>query len=184
METYFFKIVKKQNLNKIEDFLFFNKDFDVNVKNANEETALILSSKIGNIPIVKYLVENGADINAKDKNGKTALILASKIEIVKFLVSSSHGQAVDINAKDKNGNTALISASRIEDFEIVKYLVENGSDVNAINEQGSTALCIAENYENEEIISYLENAIKSLKSSIIKDAMKLLKSTKDEEIKS
>ena len=51
---------------------------DVNAKNNNGETALIMSSMYGANPeVVRILLENGADVNAKTNDGKTAFLWAS-----------------------------------------------------------------------------------------------------------
>ena len=45
----------------------------------------------GHLPIVQYLIENGADLEAKDKEQQTPLQLASKYDhtdIVKYLTSN------------------------------------------------------------------------------------------------
>ena len=44
---------------------------NINTKNSDGETALIVASSCLYLEIVRYLIKNGADINAKDNNGRT-----------------------------------------------------------------------------------------------------------------
>ncbi len=117
------------SLSSIEegDFEMFKyllkKGVDVNVKNDDGSTALMVASLYGNLEMVKYLIENGADINAKDNDGSTALIYASKwanLEEVEYLVKNG----ADINIKDIEGKTALDWATT---EEIKETLIKAGA---------------------------------------------------------
>ena len=127
---------------------------DVNAKDKNGITALMVAFFRGNSEIMKYLVGKGADVNAKDNGGWTALIWASyqgNLETVKCLVE--HG--ADVNAKDKDGWTALMWASSRGKLETVKCLVEHGADVNAKNNYGRTALELARYGNKQDVADYL-----------------------------
>ena len=45
--------------------------------NLNED--LVKMCEIGQIEVVKLLIENGADVNARSNDGETALMIASRI---------------------------------------------------------------------------------------------------------
>jgi uncharacterized protein len=80
---------------------------DVNMKNNNGRTTLIIASRCGRTEIVAMLLEKGADLDAKDNNGKTALMEAStsgRTEIVQMLLN----KGADLDAKDNMGYTALM----------------------------------------------------------------------------
>ena len=61
--------------------ILIDKGADVNAKNKNGATALILAADKGNAEIVSFLIDKGADVNAKDGNG-TALMLAANKTII------------------------------------------------------------------------------------------------------
>lgn len=49
---------------------------ETNVKDQNEQTALILAVQKGHLAVVQALLGNGADVQVKDREGKTALTIA------------------------------------------------------------------------------------------------------------
>ncbi len=141
---------------------FIKAGADVNAKNENDDTALILAAGSGATEVVKILIKTGADVNAKNENGDTALILAAEessfetcyIKTVKVLIKAG----ADVNAKNKNGDTALILAAEEGSFEAVKVLIKAGADVNAKNITGDTALILASDGGATEVARILINA--------------------------
>ncbi len=123
------------------------------------QTALMISSRAGNLDIVKYLVEQGADLNilAESEWGWTALIEASfggHIEVVKILVESG----ADINIQDvDSASTALMIASRLGNLDIVQYLVENGAKINVEDFDGKIIPVLNYTSEHQDIIDYLKS---------------------------
>ena len=100
---------KNNDTNRINSILNKGK-VDINAKNKDGETALMLASSEGHLEMVKLLVENGADYT-------NALRLASReghLEVVKYLLENG----ADVNIKNKNGNAAL-DLAKIEDIKEV-----------------------------------------------------------------
>jgi len=84
--------VWNDNLDRVKSVLALDNGIDINIKDNNENTALIIASYKENIEIVKSLLDHGAGVNIKNNKGYTALILASykgNIGIVDLL--KSHG---------------------------------------------------------------------------------------------
>ena len=130
------------------------KGANVNAKNYNRSTPLIIACYENDIEIVKYLVEKGADVNTKDINGVTPLLIACErndINIVKHLVENG----ANVNEKNRFEITPLITACQKNDIEIVKYLVEKGANVNEETKNQDTPLMIALNRKNIKIVKYL-----------------------------
>ena len=106
---------KNGDLEKVK--LLIENGANIEVKDNNGDTALILASYYRRLEIVKYLVEKGANINATNDNGWTSLMYASKygeLETIKYLLENG----ADVNIKNKNGNAAL-DLAKIEDIKEV-----------------------------------------------------------------
>lgn len=136
------------------------KGADINAKDHDGMTALMLASITGHVDVVQVLLAKGADVETKENDGATALILASEngfTEVVKALLA----KGADVNARlttkmvatggppignlvpmrvTKDGRTALMLASGSGYLEVVKALLAKGANVNAKAYDGTTAL--------------------------------------------
>ncbi len=85
---------------------------ELETRNAEGETALILASWYGSPEIVSLLLENGANINAQDNTGYTAIAKASSLgvgrhyEIVEILIQA----CANLNIKTKDGKSPFLLA--------------------------------------------------------------------------
>ena len=112
---------------------------DVNAKNKNGRTALMVASLKGHHKITKELLNCHANVNSEDLDGATPLIYVSYsryYEIVKELLNHH----ADVNIQTKRGNTALICASKNKHVPIITELINHKADVNLQNSDGNTAL--------------------------------------------
>lgn len=116
------KLVKKLLSEKI----------DIESKDKEGLTALILASKNNYKDVVKELLLNGADVNAKDNTGRTALmeaVIAANEEIVRMLLAEKD---IDIEAATfNNGWTALMYASQCSRKGILDMLLKVGANLSA-----------------------------------------------------
>lgn len=154
----YYKSVGLDNMELLAMYLDGEYKRDAEVENyiSHSSTALSCAVEIGNLEMVKFLVNNGANINLLTGEDYSALNYATKkgnLEIVKFLVSKGG----DINPN--SGCPPLISALEEEYpldeyFEIVKFLVSNKANVN-VAYQGSTPLTLAVRGGNLQIVKFL-----------------------------
>ena len=87
---------------------------DVNVKDNDGDTALMLACYYKHTEIVRILLDNGADVNAKDYDGDTALRKSIR-NVDNWSDYNSRGiiesmlleRGADVNAKTNDGYTAL-----------------------------------------------------------------------------
>ncbi len=108
------------DVEKVKDLL--TNGAEVDVRDENGMTPLLLAAKKGNSEIVSLLLAHGADVNAQDYYlAWTPLILASALghkKVVKILLE----YGADIDIKDQNGMTALKYAAKNGYKEIVELL--------------------------------------------------------------
>jgi ankyrin repeat protein/mono/diheme cytochrome c family protein len=100
---------------------------DINARDAEGNTPLILASFYAGPECVALLLQKGADPNAANKAGVTALIrAATNYEKTRLLVNA--GAEVRVRTSDL-GNTPLILAARLAgNSRTVKLLLERGAD--------------------------------------------------------
>ncbi len=99
---------------------------NVNAKNKNGWTSLMIASYYGYTNLVKALIEDGADVNEKNNDGVTALMWASSEghnDIVTQLINSK----ADVNAKNKRNATALSWANNYGHTQVISMLKKAGA---------------------------------------------------------
>lgn len=118
--------------------LFISRGADINLANANGETALALAAWRGNLAAVKWLVERGARINAPARQWSALhyAAFAGHEAVADFLIE----QGADINALSTNGSSVLMVAVYEGRQPLVKKLIEKGADPAAKNDWGDGAL--------------------------------------------
>ena len=153
---------------KIQHFgeLVANESIDVNVRNANGRTPLMLICERNQTTTLReylqtLLARNSEEINAKDENGNCALIFLCEnyshddlIEILKLLIEFG----IDITAVDDGSQlnallTLCIGYAHLNLIDIVRLLIECGIDVTATDDQGLNALHqVCRHYKGENLI--------------------------------
>ncbi len=133
------------NTDTILDILIEYSNLDY--KNKNGNTALMLATDHGKDKIVEKLIsKGGADVNLVDNNNCTALIIATCYSLPTTIITN----VVSPVLEDKNIKWVNNSTTNIE--RIVDLLLDNDADINKVSKDGKTALmhCI-DNPENDDI---------------------------------
>ena len=110
-------------------------DLQVEARNRNDESALMLAALKGQAGLVKRLIERGADIN---KPGWAPLHYAAtqgNLDILRLLLDA-HAY---IDAESPNGTTPLMMAAHYGTVDGVRLLLEAGADASLKNQLGLTA---------------------------------------------
>ena len=147
--------VSRGNREKIE--LLIAQGADVNARDSNGNTPLMLAARSGHSEIVQFLIARGADVHLKDNLGNTSLIDSARyasefaLEVIEILIA----EGADVHAKNKYRNTALINAVRSGRSDVVELLVKEGADVNAKSKNGQTALKLAADTLRKDVIAVL-----------------------------
>lgn len=149
--------------------LLLIKAADVNTRDKEERTALMLAAGFYNSDFLEPLIFYGADVNARDNKGNTALLFAAdahsnvyeQIILKKIEILLQYG--ADVNAKNNDGVTPLIAAVREGSIKKMKLLLDNGADMNARKNNGDTALLLS-------IKSSMSNSLDAVKLLIDRGA--------------
>jgi ankyrin repeat protein len=124
---------------KVADALVGWSQTIVEVRNAQDESPLMLAALRGQLELVKKLVERDADVN---KTGWTPLHYAATgghVPVIEFLLEHS----AYIDAESPNGTTPLMMAAMYGSPEALKHLIQAGADLQIKNGANMTALDFA-----------------------------------------
>ncbi|XP_053314819.1 kinase D-interacting substrate of 220 kDa [Spea bombifrons] len=119
--------VEEGNMAAVKTLL--EKCKDVDERNENGQTALMLAAEQGNLEIVQELLRKRANCNVEDVDNWTALISAAKeghLDIVRELLNNN----ANLEHRDMGGWTALMWASYKGCTEVVELLLEKGANPN------------------------------------------------------
>lgn len=147
---------KKYKLSKDTLELLLAKGADMNLKDKNGRTPLLLAAESADGEIVTLLLDKGADVNAKDdESGFTALHYAArsgKKDAAEVLIA----RGADINTKDNQGHTPLYVAVN-HDYRVAELLIDKGANSSIRTESGQTLMELAQ--ERKEVGSTVPDMI-------------------------
>lgn len=153
-ECMLLKLMEEGNYSQVTELIEGGADFTV--ENKMGRSVIHLAGALGEVSVLKTLIEKGADIDTVSVGGykQTPLIEAAtngNLKTVKYLVSNG----ADIEAQDMFGRTALFHSLNNRKLETARFLIKNGSPVNTVDDQKQTPLHIAVSTGNPEIVSLL-----------------------------
>jgi len=122
------------------DLLLRAKGLRAEVRNAKDESPLMLASMAGMVDVCKRLIALDADVN---KTGWAPLHYAASaghVEVIKLLLKHS----AYIDAESPNKTTPLMMAAMYGNPQSVELLLEEGADAILKNDKGMTALDFAD----------------------------------------
>ncbi len=128
---------------------------DINTRNAQGETPLMLAALKGRLALAQKLIDRGADVN---QTGWTPLHYAATgggAAMVTLMLS--HYAYVD--AESPNGTTPLMMAAQYGSPESVELLLEAGAQPQQKNQQGLTALDFAQRGARPDAIKIISAAL-------------------------
>ncbi|XP_034965778.2 kinase D-interacting substrate of 220 kDa isoform X3 [Zootoca vivipara] len=119
--------VEEENVPALKALL--EKVKDVDERNENGQTPLMLAAEQGNLEIVQELIKKGANCNLEDADNWTALISAAK-EGHAAIVSELLNCNVNMEHRDMGGWNALMWACYKGCTEVAELLLERGANPN------------------------------------------------------
>lgn len=126
---------------------------NINTRNSQGQTPLMVAALNGRPEIVKFLIENGADKNLVTQNKWSALHYAcinGPMESVELLITKEN-----VNAQTDLGFTPLLIACTFGKTEIAKLLIGKGAKTDISDHSKSIALHVACMFGNKELVALL-----------------------------
>lgn len=125
----------------------------IDLRNAQDETPLMLAALRGYTEICRILIARDADVN---KTGWTPLHYAATggHPVVIRLLLDNHAY---IDAESPNGSTPLMMAAMYGSLDAVKELVTAGADVSLKNSLGLTASDFAKRANKPDTVTFLDS---------------------------
>ena len=140
------------------------RNLNVEIRNAKDESPLMLAAIKGRLDAVRALVARDADVN---KTGWTPLHYAAsgtqpeQVEIIAFLLE--HHAYID--AASPNGTTPLMMAAQYGTDASAQRLLSEGADPTLKNQLGLTAVDFALRAEREELARTIAARMRKSQSS-------------------
>ncbi len=160
MSTELFKAVNAADVGHARQIL--SAGAEVNSRDADGATVLMLACHAGNLPMVMVLIEAGADVNAADPRGWTALMKAAyNAELDRGFADVAQaliGAGANVEAPIGYGIRPLMLAAGYGETAVVETLLKAGADVMARNEGGLTALMMVKQKHYVDVINMLHEA--------------------------
>jgi len=149
---------------KVVDFLLTQRAVQVELRNAQGESPLMIAAIRGHLVQAKRLIERGAEVN---KPGWTPLHYAASrqspdsSDMVRLLLE--HHAYID--AESPNRSTPLMMAAMYGHRDLVPLLLEEGADPALRNEQGLTAVDFARRAERDDIAELIAQRMRARSSA-------------------
>lgn len=144
---------------KVADVLLEHPSTQVEVRNAHDESPLMLAALKGYLELCKKLIARDADVN---KPGWAPLHYAATgghVAIVSLLLDN-HAY---VDAASPNGSTPLMMAARYGTIDAVKVLLDAGADPGLKNAVGLSAIDFARQVHRVDMVALISGAIRSLR---------------------
>ena len=119
---------------------------DVNAKDEDGWTPLLLAVDCGHLEALQTLIDVGADVNAKNNSGDTPLHYMVSYDSNPKVLHALINAGADVNAKNEDGKTSLYYAmEKGWSGEYLKILIDAGADVKEI------IMCWQSQYEHPSL---------------------------------
>ena len=132
--------------------------YDVNCKDDDDMTPLLLAARLGHEDIVSLLLEQGAHPRARCCKGQTTLhwlTMNPRRHITETLIDLLLRNPPPFEVADSNGLTPLMAACTSGHLLLATRLIRHGADVRAKDSSGQTALYHAAYNGRAQMISLL-----------------------------
>jgi len=114
---------------------------NVNYRNSDGETFLIVSTRLGHTQIFDFLINNGANVNMTDRDNIPPLSYALERDD-NYMIMRLIQKGANYNLSDDDGNTPFLE-SVVNYSPLFNYCINTGANVNYANRHGFSILMAA-----------------------------------------
>lgn len=132
--------------------------YDVNCKNDDEITPLLVAARHKQENFVRILLEQGANPGARDIEGQTTLHRLTNLQeipISETLIDLLLRDRPPLDVPNSDENTPLVNACARGEYLLATKLISHGANVGATNSKRTTPLHAAVSSGNAELVSLL-----------------------------
>ncbi|XP_067685531.1 serine/threonine-protein phosphatase 6 regulatory ankyrin repeat subunit A-like [Haliotis asinina] len=138
---------------EIVNYIRIQNIVDINSKDDEGMTAVLVAASLGNREVLDFLVRQGADMLVADNDGQNILHLACKegnVEIVKYILTK---KLLGINTKGIRGMPPVLQSAYYGKREVFDVLVKQGADLSVVDKNGDSILHLACRRGNVEMVN-------------------------------
>jgi ankyrin repeat protein len=145
---------------KVADFLLKQPSLQVEARNVQGESPLMIAALNGQLALARRLIERKAEVN---KTGWTPLHYAatSATPVSASMVRLLLEHHAYIDAESPNRTTPLMMAAQYGMSEVVRLLLEEGADPTLRNEQGLTAIDFARQASRPDAVALIAASVRA-----------------------
>ena len=152
-----FQLACKFNQIELVKYFFAKGRIQIELEDEDGYRPIHFACLYGSLPIVEYLVSQQCDPNPITKKHKTPFVISCTKEyynIAEYLLK--HTQ-IDINSQNVDRQSILGYACSKNDFQLVKFLIDNGYDPSIVDLQGKLPYFV---WFNKQIVKYIATSCK------------------------
>jgi len=153
-------LAARENSWKAFDVLLASPKIDVNLPNSHNETPLMYTALVGDLPRTQQILSKGARVNQPGWSALHYAAIKGHTKIVSLLIS----KGANVNEHSPDGDTPLILAVRSGDVDTVQALIKAGADPLLSNFKAQNAIETAKSEGRKSLATALEKIAESRKA--------------------
>jgi ankyrin repeat protein len=153
-------LAARENSWKAFDVLLASPKIDFNLPNSHNETPLMYTALVGDLPRTQQILSKGARVNQPGWSALHYAAIKGHTKIVSLLIS----KGANVNEHSPDGDTPLILAVRSGDVDTVQALIKAGADPLLSNFKAQNAIETAKSEGRKSLATALEKIAESRKA--------------------